>query len=84
MRLGYSPFIKLISIYINKGNWPVFDFCNQFLQTREELTEATLDLLIRLADDGVIYAEVRFCPELHTLEGLTREQAVEAVTAGFR
>ena len=26
----------------------------------------------------------RFCPELHTLEGLTPEKAVEAVIAGFR
>ena len=35
------------------GNWPVFDWANQFLQTRAELTEATLDLLTRLAEDGV-------------------------------
>ena len=66
------------------GNWPVFDWANQFLQTRAELTEATLDLLTRLAEDGVIYAEIRFCPDLHTLEGLTPDQAVEAVIAGFR
>ena len=66
------------------GNWPVFDWANQFLQTRTELTEATLDLLARLAEDGVIYAEIRFCPDLHTLEGLTPDQAVEAVVAGFR
>ena len=42
------------------GNWPVFDFCNQFLQTELELREATLDLLSRLAEDGVVYAEIRF------------------------
>ena len=41
------------------GNWPVFDFCNQFLQSSVELTEGTLDLLTRLADDGVVYAEIR-------------------------
>ena len=41
------------------GNWPVFDFCNQFLQTKQELTEATLDLLTRLAGDGGVYAEIR-------------------------
>ena len=66
------------------GNWPVFDWANQFLQTEAELTGATLDLLTRLAEDGVIYAEVRFCPDLHTNEGLTPDQAVEAVIAGFR
>ena len=37
----------------------MFDWCNQFLQTRAELTEATRDLLHRLAEDGVVYAEVR-------------------------
>ena len=41
------------------GNWPVFDFCNQFLQTELELREATVDLLSRLALDGVVYAEIR-------------------------
>lgn len=65
-------------------NWPVFDFCNQFLQTSEELTVATTDLLSRLAIENVRYAEIRFCPELHTLEGLSCEQAVEAVLCGYR
>ena len=65
------------------GNWPVFDFCNQFLQTELELREATLDLLERLAKDGVIYAEIRFCPSLHTMEGLTEDQVVRAVIEGF-
>eukprot|EP00090_Calanus_glacialis_P013354 TRINITY_DN21991_c0_g1_i1.p1 TRINITY_DN21991_c0_g1~~TRINITY_DN21991_c0_g1_i1.p1 ORF type:complete len:375 (-),score=92.69 TRINITY_DN21991_c0_g1_i1:75-1199(-) len=66
------------------GNWPVFDFCNQFLQTELELREGTADLLARLWEDGVVYAEIRFCPELHTNEGLSEEQVVEAVIAGFR
>ena len=28
-------------------------------------------------------AEIRFCPALHTLEGLSEEEVVRAVTAGF-
>ncbi len=36
-----------------------------------------------LAEDGVIYAEVRFAPELHTEAGLHLEPVVEAVLAGF-
>ena len=28
--------------------------------------------------------QIRFCPELHTLEGLSTDQVVEAVVAGFR
>ena len=27
-------------------NWPVFDFCNQFLQTEEELTVNLLPIFI--------------------------------------
>ena len=65
-------------------NWPTFDFCNQFLQMSEELTAATTDLLSRLANENVHYAEIRFCPALHILEGLTSAQAVEAVILGYR
>ena len=65
-------------------NWSIFDFCNQFLQTFEKLELATLDLLNRLADFNVVYAEVRFCPALHTKEKLTSDQAVQAVLSGFR
>lgn len=36
-----------------------------------------------LADDGVVYAEVRFAPELHTDKGLRLEAIVEAVLGGF-
>ncbi|MBC8365583.1 MAG: adenosine deaminase [Actinobacteria bacterium] len=36
-----------------------------------------------LADDGVVYAEVRYAPSLHTQEGLALEQVIEAVQAGF-
>ena len=66
-------------------NWPVFDFCNTFLQTADELREATTDILDRLfKQQNVVYAEIRFCPFLHTNEGLSCAQALEAVMDGFR
>ena len=37
-----------------------------------------------LAADGVVYAEIRYAPEQHLLEGLSLEQVVETVNAGFR
>jgi adenosine deaminase len=37
-----------------------------------------------LAADGVVYAEVRFAPELHLGGGLSLDQVVEAVQEGFR
>jgi len=36
-----------------------------------------------LAADGVVYAEVRFAPELHVEKGLTEREIIEAVLAGF-
>lgn len=49
------------------------------MQTREHLRWVTLDLMEQLRQDGVIYAEIRFAPLLHTQEGLTPEEVVEAV-----
>ena len=37
-----------------------------------------------LAADGVVYAEVRYAPELHTCMGLTLDEVVQAVLEGFR
>ena len=64
-------------------NWKVFDFCNMFLQTAIELEEATVDILQRLRKENVVYAEIRFCPTLHTLESLTSEEALLAVMKGI-
>ena len=38
-----------------------------------------IDLLGRLNGEGVVYAEVRLCPALHTLEGLTEQQVGDAI-----
>ena len=53
-----------------------------FLQTTCELEEATVDILQRLRKENVVYAEIRFCPTLHTLESLTSEEALKAVMKG--
>lgn len=37
-----------------------------------------------LADDGVVYAEVRFAPELNVQGGMSMDEVVEAALAGFR
>lgn len=51
----------------------------QLMQTREALGLVTEDLFEQLGADGVIYAEIRFAPLLHLLEGLTAEAVVETV-----
>jgi adenosine deaminase len=53
------------------------------MQTEDALRRVAKECVLDLATDGVVYAEVRFAPELHTQHGVHLEQAVEAVLAGF-
>lgn len=53
------------------------------MQTREGLMRVAAECAEDLADDGVVYAEVRFAPELHATRGLSLDEIVEAVLAGF-
>ena len=54
------------------------------MQTPEALTRVAAECAEDLADDGIVYAEVRFAPELHLAGGLSLDEVVEAVLAGFR
>lgn len=54
------------------------------LQTAGALERAAYEAVTDLADDGVVYAEVRFAPELHQQAGLSLDGVVEAVCAGYR
>ncbi|MFC8584559.1 adenosine deaminase [Streptomyces sp. NPDC057217] len=54
------------------------------MQTREALFRVAAECAVDLAEDGVVYAEVRYAPEQHLEGGLTLEEVVEAVNAGFR
>ena len=54
------------------------------MQTTAGLARISREAAEDLADDGVVYAEVRWAPEQHTDGGLTLEQVVDAVLAGFR
>ena len=51
------------------------------LQSARALELAVEDLFQRLAEDGVIYAEIRFAPLLHLEDGLAPAQVVEVVEA---
>src|SRR5690606_6853069 len=53
------------------------------MQTAPALHRVARECAEDLAEDGVVYAEVRFAPEQHLSAGLTLEQVVEAVLAGF-
>jgi adenosine deaminase len=53
------------------------------MQTADALRRVAAECAIDLAADGVVYAEVRFAPELHLTRGLRLPEVVEAVLAGF-
>ena len=53
------------------------------MQTAEGLTRITKELVQRLEQDGLIYAELRFAPQYHLNGGMSQEDAVLAAIAGL-
>ncbi|MDT5218749.1 MAG: adenosine deaminase [Mycobacterium sp.] len=53
------------------------------MQTPEALYRVAYECVEDLAADSVVYAEVRFAPELHINRGLSFDEIVDAVLAGF-
>jgi len=58
-----------------------FEHTLAVMQSAENIHRVAREAVQDLADDGVVYAEIRFAPELH---GLPLEEVVEAVAAGVR
>lgn len=56
-----------------------FDIPLLVLQTKEGIMECMYALLAQLEAEGMLYAEIRFAPQLHTNQGLSQEQVVQAV-----
>jgi adenosine deaminase len=60
-----------------------FELVGKVLQTSEALRRVAIEAVEDLAADGVIHAELRFAPLLHTLGGLAPAEVIAAVEAGF-
>ncbi|MEK7293043.1 MAG: adenosine deaminase [Actinomycetota bacterium] len=54
------------------------------MQHRDAIERVAFECAQDLANDGVVYAEVRFAPELNTEAGLTLDEVVQAALDGFR
>ena len=54
------------------------------MQDRDAIERVAFECAQDLAADGVVYAEVRFAPELSTEKGLTLDEVMEAVLDGYR
>jgi adenosine deaminase len=53
------------------------------MQDADSLERVAHEAAVDLAADGVVYAEIRFCPWLHTTKGLDPRTVIEAVAAGL-
>ncbi|WP_460850057.1 adenosine deaminase [Nocardioides ultimimeridianus] len=53
------------------------------MQTAEAITRVAREAVEDLAADGVVYAEIRYAPELHLADGLSLGEVVDAVRLGF-
>lgn len=60
-----------------------FDHTAAVMQTAEGLERIAYECLLDLSADGVVYAEIRFAPDLHTVGGLHLEGVIEAVVGGL-
>jgi adenosine deaminase len=53
------------------------------MQTAAALERVACEFIEDMAADGVVYAEVRFAPVLHTVGGLDQDEVVQAVLRGL-
>jgi adenosine deaminase len=61
-----------------------FEMPTRILQDQAALSETTYTIIRHIAAQGLVYAEIRFAPQLHTRQNLTQKDAVEAVLDGAR
>lgn len=70
---------KSVNEYLKRFEMPL-----SILQDRDSLARVTRELIALLSDQGLAYAEIRFAPQLHTRNGMSQRDAIEAVLAGRR
>lgn len=61
-----------------------FEHTVAVMQTAEGLRRVAREFVEDLAEDGVVYGEVRWAPEQHQRRGLRLDEALEAVQAGLQ
>lgn len=61
-----------------------FEHTVAVMQTQPAIERVAYEAAVDLANDGVVYAEIRFRPNHHVLSGLTGEQVIDAVASGMK
>ena len=69
---------KSLELYLE-----TFEHTVGVLQERDAIIRVAAECAEDLAADGVVYAEVRYAPELSTERGLTLDEVIEANLEGF-
>lgn len=77
--LQVGPDCKDLNEYLEKFRFPL-----SLLQRGEAITRSVENLRRELKDQGVLYAEIRFAPQLHLLQGLNQRQVVQAAVDGLK
>ena len=77
-RLRVSEDCRDLNEYLERFELPL-----SLLQTADAVSEAVERLCNELAEQGLIYAEIRFAPQLHCQKGLTQEDVVLAAIDGL-
>lgn len=61
-----------------------FEHTIAVMQTGDALERVSYEAVLDLSADGVAYAEIRFCPALHTKRGLSHGEVLGAVSSGMK
>ena len=77
-KLQVSEGCRDLNEYLEK-----FDFPCSLMQTPIGITTAVRNLEAELAAQGLIYAEIRFAPQLHLQKGMTQSEVVAAAVKGM-
>lgn len=77
-KLSVSADCKDLNEYLEK-----FEFPLQLLQTRDAVKYSVCQLVKEQEEQGVIYSEIRFAPQLHMKNGLSQQDIVEAACEGL-
>ncbi len=73
-----SPGPSSLEVYLQ-----AFAVTVSVMQTASSLRRVAFEAVEDWHNDGVVYGEIRFAPELHTRRGLAKEAVVEAVLKGL-
>lgn len=77
-RITVPPGCKSLGEYLSCFELPL-----SVLQTAQALSDSVYSLINRLAHSGMIYAEIRFAPQLHMQKGMAMEEACQAAADGL-